>query len=293
MNAFTVRSRFFALSLVVPLCQASSENIEAALPELDAAPQIVNGDPVKNGKYRFIAAIQANSADSSVTSLDSHICAGSLIKSRYVITAARCLVDAVGEPKKPSDFAVITNMTTYGSSQGQTHAVTTFAIHPQYDNNTYAYDVAVMELDTKVRKAVNIKLPSTGDDDPDYMATVAGWGSIVGYIKDQIPMPPTYNLPGMRAINLPIVTNELCSNAYTKNNGPEYDPVIMMCAYTQGRGPCLGDSGGPLFRNVNGKMTLLGIVSFGHGCAQANAPGVYTRVTNTDIIGFIRNIINQ
>jgi len=50
-----------------------------------------------------------------------------------------------------------------------------------------------------------------------------------------------------------------------------------------------GDSGGALFtcRN-NDDCTQIGIVSWGIGCAQAQYPGVYTRVT--EMIDWIQRI---
>ena len=42
-----------------------------------------------------------------------------------------------------------------------------------------------------------------------------------------------------------------------------------------------GDSGGPLnWQASNGRVYLLGVTSFSIGCAKANTPGVYAKVTN-------------
>ena len=42
---------------------------------------------------------------------------------------------------------------------------------------------------------------------------------------------------------------------------------------------CQGDSGGPLMSFTNNQWMLVGITSYGTGCALADYPGVYTRVS--------------
>ena len=60
-----------------------------------------------------------------------------------------------------------------------------------------------------------------------------------------------------------------------------------MCAGVTegGKDSCQGDSGGPLLTTLNSsdhedQYQVVGVVSWGYGCAKPGYPGVYARVTS-------------
>ena len=79
-----------------------------------------------------------------------------------------------------------------------------------------------------------------------------------------------------RYVQVPATTNDVCKSAYSDSEITD----AMICAEYPGRDSCQGDSGGPFVCNNNGKAIIVGIVSWGDGCAFPDIPGVYARTTH-------------
>ena len=77
-----------------------------------------------------------------------------------------------------------------------------------------------------------------------------------------------------------VVSKEECTSSEVYSN--HINGTTMICAGLEEGGvdACSGDSGGPLFQQLGDEYVQVGIVSFGMGCARANRPGVYSRVSS-------------
>ncbi|KAK6635869.1 hypothetical protein RUM44_001123 [Polyplax serrata] len=83
-------------------------------------------------------------------------------------------------------------------------------------------------------------------------------------------------------VSVPIVSNDKCKSMFLRAGRHEFIPEIFLCAGYEngGQDSCQGDSGGPLqVKGKNGRYFLAGIISWGIGCAEANLPGVCTRIS--------------
>ncbi|KAF0287618.1 Cationic trypsin [Amphibalanus amphitrite] len=102
---------------------------------------------------------------------------------------------------------------------------------------------------------------------------IAGWGLLR---QDSLDYPDV-----ALQVELPVLSNDKCAEDYA--NEPFVITSNMVCAGLPegGKDTCQGDSGGPMMlRDSATKVhTLVGVVSFGKGCAQRGFPGVYARVS--------------
>ena len=251
------------LVVIFTACQSTSPPAEVT-PEEDIQPQIVGGTVSTPGEFPWMAQLKF---------LGSHACGGALIDKSWVLTAAHCALGTL-----PSNWTVVLGEHDRSINEGteQSIAVSNIHIHPSYVNTTFANDIALFRLATPATLNSHVSiidlaaLPPVGTH-----LTVSGWGkTIEGGSSSNI----------LRKVQVPIVSSSQCNTAY-----PGRITTSMFCTGypAGGKDSCQGDSGGPIFRS----RQLVGLVSWGTGCARANKYGVYTNISQfTDWIStFVRS----
>nr|AYV99585.1 venom polypeptide [Dolopus genitalis] len=213
-------------------------------------PRIVGGRIAKDNQFPYQVSVEF---------LDEHHCGGAILTPTLVITAAHCTHDNLAR------FLAVRAGTTLRETNGQKVKLTKFIEHPKFHPRTLDYDVAILLLAKPLvfgEGVQPIRLPASGQKQPTAaMGTISGWGRTEEKGKLSTIM---------RFAQLPILERDYCDThvaGFTDR---------MICAgYSQGGiDACNLDSGGPMA--VDGE--LVGIVSWGIGCARPNSPGVYTHV---------------
>jgi trypsin len=213
--------------------------------------RIVGGSQATKGEFPHIIQIKRSGGQ---------YCGASLVNANYIVTAAHCAVASV------SGYTLVAGEHNLNSNEGteQSRSVSQIVVHPNYNANTMANDIAVMRVSSPFTLNTYVKavtIPSASFT-PASQLTVAGWGTL----SSGGSLPTV-----LMKVTVPLVSETTCRNAYGSD-------IIssMVCAGTAGKDSCQGDSGGPLMSG----STLSGIVSWGYGCAAAGYPGVYTRVSS-------------
>ncbi|XP_068245825.1 venom protease-like [Palaemon carinicauda] len=247
--------------------QSSSNNIGCGITAL--ATRIVGGTAANIKEHPWIVSILRTGVN------PNQYCGGALLSNRHVLTAAHCLAGfdwntiwvRIGE----YDFRR-TDDTPHVERR-----IATFKLHPNFNGRTFENDIALLILESPVTFNDYIRpicLPPSNDF-TGVTATVVGWGALVY----QGPVSPV-----LQKVSVPVWSNNDCNDAYEQ---PIRDTMICAANPRGGQDSCQDDSGGPLMAVVNGKWSVIGLVSFGTRCAEPGTPGVYTRVTS--FLDWIRN----
>lgn len=224
-------------------------------------PRIVGGFPVQIANHPWQVALVRGLASDRL-----QFCGGALIAPDLVVTAAHCIDNnVVSNDANRVDVVAGTERYNTGGERIDVRAV---YVHPQWNSSTHDYDIAILRL--QARSVTGRPIPI----DPGPVAVgarpmVTGWGSLSEGGQGSLDL---------MGVDVPIVDTSIC------NQQASYDGSItprMFCAGEQegGKDSCQGDSGGPISLGSGDAAKLVGVVSWGEGCARHLKYGVYTRIS--------------
>ncbi|WP_210442749.1 trypsin-like serine protease [Vibrio crassostreae] len=253
------------LSLGIYAVSLSSTSVLA-----DVSARIINGKEATQGNWPFMAALVSR----NVNAYDGQFCGASFIGERYVLTAAHCV-----EGNGREDLDVVIGVSNLSASQAAQHryAVDNIYVHEYYNSAATGNDIAIIELAEKpAESVVNLVDGYTrGNLNAGQMLTVMGWG-------DQDASDGYSSKSELYQVNVPLVNQYQC-NTVPYSGYSSIGSDAFCAGYSDGGyDSCQGDSGGPIVVSTNGVYEQLGIVSWGKGCAEANAYGVYTNISYFD-----------
>jgi Trypsin len=248
------------LSLVVLLSACSQNGMpENTVPDATLEPEIVGGVEANAGAYPWMTRLLRNG---------STTCGGSLLHQSWVLTAAHCVDGTV----TAASLSVVLGDHQRSVNEGteQTRTIAQIIIHPGFNATTMNNDLALLRLSTPVTLNARVgivriaSLPAAGT-----MLRTIGWGvtSEGGVLADRL-----------RQVDVPLVAQGTCADTYPVSGNPLDITASMFCAGPpEGlRDACQGDSGGPIFLPTT--RYLVGLVSWGIGCARPDLFGVYTNL---------------
>ncbi|WP_189114671.1 serine protease [Pilimelia terevasa] len=209
-----------------------------------AGQAIIGGKPAPAGAYPWMAhlAVQAGSGPL--------VCGGSLVSADIIVTAAHCLEGATKVEASIGKVRFKDGVKRTGSK---------FKSGPGPEKG----DWAIVKLDRGYQAPSFAVLPSDASRDKAARFTVMGWGAVAegGKMSDTLMQ-----------VEVPLVPDNKCGPA----------AFVEVCAgdlKNGGKDTCQGDSGGPLAVKAGSRWVLVGVTSWGKGCAKPNEPGHYAQMS--------------
>jgi len=279
-------------------------------------PRIVGGSTVNIADYPWQAALVFDE-EFGLNDFDGQFCGGVFITDRIIQTAAHCVYDT--DPDLPSqnggddpgggdgtdfldpnDVNVVGGRTdlndgsagTVGPGELNVQAVYFAGAPTPYTPATLENDLAWI-VTTGAHGQTNIDIAGPTEAtlwDTNSPTRVSGWGNTTqgGSASNTL-----------KAAVTPVLSDASMADPAVYGGPPDgFFAASMLGAgwFAGGTDACQGDSGGPLIGPSTSPYDptvalnrLVGVVSWGIGCARVNRPGVYTRIAagTYDIQGYV------
>lgn len=262
------------LTLIIVFPVFASDTVNSA--GFIASPDIYGGEIVNQDDSPWTVALVNADVPNAYY---GHFCGGTLIAPQWVLTAAHCTIYR-NQPMEPSEIDIVAGAVELTSPQRDRMGVVEIIRHPHYDRTTAYADVALLKLrGTSSRSTATLMTADLLTHWPSLLAaqtnaTVYGWGATEDHYRSNV----------LKSVTVPLVDRATCQESYLDEGYSVTDGMLCAGYPTGHQDACSGDSGGPLMVPTPGDGTTgpqwiqIGIVSWGEGCAQADAYGVYSSV---------------
>ncbi|XP_060686025.1 granzyme K-like [Hemiscyllium ocellatum] len=229
--------------------------------------EIIGGHDVKAYSKPYMVSIQVN---------NQHVCGGTLIQTKWVLTAANC---GLLIKKKKATVVLGARSLQKKDNIEQIISVKRLSPYPEFKNKI-ENDIMLLELaqaaDVKKKGVDILKLPtSTKDPKAGVNCRIIGWGQTSPRDKKQSDT--------LKEATISVIDRKTCNSKKYYNGSPVITDNMICAGDKKGRkDSCLGDAGGPLMckvKTLSRKEVIAGIASAGSDCAIARHPGIYTRLT--------------
>ncbi|MDQ3385091.1 MAG: trypsin-like serine protease [Actinomycetota bacterium] len=230
------------------------------------AGAIVNGRESELGDWPWQVALLGDGGQR---------CGGVIVAPDLVVTAAHC-----AEASDAASLTVVAGSIDLRRDGGQERDITSVEVHEDYDPETAQNDLALLTLDESFAlddAVAPVALPGPEELElwkPGDIATVTGFGALD---EDE------YGSPVLREVEVEIYDDDACAAAYLEDGDDDVAGGVNLCAGREdgSADSCFGDSGGPLVvaDEAGASHYLVGLVSWGAGCAVPGRPTVHTEIT--------------
>ena len=197
-----------------------------------------------------------------------HTCAAVIINNNFVVSAAHCTES--GSTLGMLIVAGAHNRSDPLPSEQESN-VLQIINHPRHNTPLRASnDISILRLGIPFTFNENVQpaCPPRAVSYVDKTVTISGWGATFSGGS---------SIEELRYANVKVLSNEECAEKY-----PGRIDGSMICAAAPGRDACQGDSGGPLVQNAKGFYEMVGVTSWGVGCAREGQPGVFSNVKGAE-----------